>query len=106
MREFLFPKGDAWLLADSEEIGVADLGDDCLALLLFSDEDLATTYVEKSGLAGKAAKAVVVDRQFLADLRRLQGAGVTHVVIDQTVGRSAPTASITKVIEDAERQVG
>jgi hypothetical protein len=84
---------------------VLDLTGGGRALLIFTDDDLATTFAEKGDIIGKTAKCVTGGPHILALLQHCKRLGMTHVAVDATPGKRASTCEIDKAIQDAEQQV-
>jgi len=91
------------VLKDSEELAVARLDRGDMALLVFSDDDLATTYAERNRLIGKMATVIEGNRNLVNFLISVKGHGVTHLVIDHTFGKQSNSISIDKAIVNAEQ---
>jgi hypothetical protein len=105
MREFIFPGGDVWIPGDSQELSLADLGEGDRGLLVFTDEDLATTYAHDNGLVGKVAKVIRGHQTLFDFLNRVKKLGVTHLVVDHSIGKTAHATPIDKAIRHAEEQI-
>jgi len=107
MQEWLFLDGTYWILQDPQEVAVALAGDGSLMLLLFSDEDLATTYAEKNPdkVGSKTAHAIRGNHHMLDMLIRLKALGVGHVAVDATPGHTANTATIDKAIQNVSQSL-
>jgi hypothetical protein len=103
VREFLFVRGQVWILKDSQEYAVATLEGGGLGLLVFTDEDLATTYAEDSKLIGKMATPIMGNQNVVKFLLSVKGLGVTHLVVDHSIGKQAIPVSIDKAINHAQQ---
>jgi hypothetical protein len=78
--------------------------EDGKAVSLFSDEDLARTYIEVGGLEGY--KPTVLDgvEKAVSFLTALQNRGVTYVALDPKYGQGLRVMQrIEKAIEDARK---
>jgi hypothetical protein len=105
MRPFIFPEGRVWVLEDPEEVAVATLDKGDLALLVFTDDDLATTYASKSGQSSKSPREIRGAARTIEFVNRVRSLGVTHVVVDHTIGKKGHTIAIGKAIRDVEKQI-
>jgi hypothetical protein len=103
MRDFLFPDGKIWVLEGSGELAIANLGQGNLALLLFSNEHLASAFALDGGLAGKAAKLIHGGKSLVSLLHQSRERGVTHVGVDATFGKGTYVLVIDKAIEHLEK---
>jgi hypothetical protein len=103
MRDFLFPDGKIWVLEGSGELAIANLGQGSVALLLFSDEYLASAFALDGGLAGKTAKLIHGGKSLVNILRQSRERGVTHVGVDATFGKGTHVLMIDKAIEQIEK---
>src|SRR5262245_27913733 len=104
MRQFLFPQGQVWVLDDSKELAVASLGKGELGLLIFSDDDLATTYARENGLTGKVATLIKGAERLTAFLKAVSRLGVTHVVVDHAKGQKGSTLAIDRMMAYVEEK--
>jgi hypothetical protein len=86
------------------ELGVAGLEKGGLALLVFTDADLASTYERSTGDTGKKP-TVLNPQQFAALLEQIRPFGITHVVIDHSPGKPPSAAGIEKVIAAVEARI-
>jgi hypothetical protein len=105
VREFLFVRGQVWILKDSQEYAVATLEGGGLGLLVFTDEDLARTYAEKNNLVGKAPTSIVGNQNVVDFLVSVKGLGVTDLIIDHSFGKPAAPAPIDKAIMYAQQAI-
>lgn len=105
MESFLFPDGKVWVLDDGEEIAVAQLSGGDVGVLLFTDDDLAASLAEKTGLSGKKPRLIWGERDLISFLENLQKLGVSRIIVDQSPGRMAREVEIGKVIEDARKRI-
>jgi hypothetical protein len=106
MAEFIFPQGMVWVLDDGNELGAVGLEGGGVALLLFSDGDLAASYAEANGMVGKEVKGLKGGAALAGFLDGFRKLGATHVLIDHTPGRITHTATIDEVIANARQQAG
>ncbi len=106
MLEIRFLHGTFWVLEADGELAIATMDDGSTALLVFSDDDLATTYAERSGVAGKTAKPIMGNRNVLAFLEDMKLAGVTCLAADLTHGKTANTIEIDNAIRYVREACG
>jgi hypothetical protein len=103
-RPYLFLNG-AWTIIKGGMAITADceLGR-CVAL--FSDDDLARTYIEHVGIEGGIAAPIENAGMVVDFLKSQQQLGVTHVSLDSDPKREMSfVAPIEKVIADVKRQL-
>jgi hypothetical protein len=102
MREFLFPHCQVWVLMDPDEVATTTMEGN-QTLLVFSDEDLATTYSQKNGLLYTAT--LFRGPRLIGFLSKMKAIGVSHVAIDHTTGQADVFgATIEKVINNVARK--
>ena len=95
----------AWILTDGQELAVAVVEGGGPSLLLFTDEDLATTYAQHPKAAGKTPQ-LLGPRNLLSLLLEVRSLGVTHVALDATAGKYVNRATIDEVISSVTKQIG
>lgn len=104
-RVFLFPEDRVWVLQDGQGYGIGNLDGGAVGLLIFSDEDLATTFAAEAGLDGKMATAIPAGQPLLELLSAAHRLGVTHLALDSQLGRRVPVLTIETALEEVQRQI-
>ena len=104
MAQWLFLDGAAWFLADDKEMGVAALEGGGIALLLFTDEDLAGAYAQDQRTAGKSPRLLQGLPAIWNLMAQAKRAGATHVAVDATPGRQANVTEIEKAMQNVSTE--
>jgi hypothetical protein len=107
MGTFLFPHGRAWILDNTQEFAVASMDGGHLALLVFSDSDLATNYAAKSKLPklnGKLPRVIDGGAALINFFEEVRKQGVTRLIVDHTPCDRAHAIKVDEAIADIKRQ--
>jgi hypothetical protein len=99
MREFIFPENIVWVLEDAMGYVCVAVDPGQAAILVFSDEDTAQTYAERSGLTGTTTKALHGREEFIQVLNLMVSKEVKWVGVDAIPGRQMACNEIDKVMK-------
>jgi hypothetical protein len=104
VRQFLFVDGRAWVIMREQARVLLLETDEGKSVPLFSDDDLAKTYIEARGECGWRVKVLDGAEQVLKFLTALQEHGVVYVALDPKWGQEQSVMTkIEVVIEEVRR---